>query len=169
MSWLEASLAALGHGLRRGVGEREGGRNDDIQIPGVGTAVEGGRAPARQAPLAWGRAGARALSGGREEPSKGWQLRRDLVAFTSIRRLLGGTTWMKQKGRQGPQEQRGPASGRDRAVRPEPAERVPTQHLKVAHQEGTGEMALQGSTWWPEARNQGVGRAHSKHLNLLPL
>lgn len=35
MSWLEESVAALGHGLRRGVGEREGGREDDIQIPGA--------------------------------------------------------------------------------------------------------------------------------------
>lgn len=73
---------------------------------------------------------------------------------------------MKQKGRQGPQEQCAPASGRDHAVRPEPAERVPTQHLKVAHQEGTGEMASQGSTGRPEARNQSVCRAHSKQLIL---
>lgn len=66
----------------------------------------------------------------------------------------------------GPQEQRAPASGRDRAVRPEPAERVPTQHLKVAPQEGTGKMALQGSTWRPEARNRSVCRAHAKQLIL---
>lgn len=53
---------------------------------------QGGQDPGQAGSTGMGRAGAGALSGGREERSKGWQLRGDLVAFTSIRRFPGGTT-----------------------------------------------------------------------------